>query len=59
MLSARNDEKDALREEVETLKHDLFRMEEEVEQLQRNSDRSRRRGSEGGEKTREELEEVS
>lgn len=59
MLSARNDEKDALREEVETLKHDLFRMEEEVEQLQRNSDRSQRRGSEGSERTREELEEVS
>lgn len=61
MLSARNAEKDALRDEVEQLKQvkqELLQIEDEVQHLQGANDRSLRRGSEGGEKSREELEEV-
>lgn len=62
MLSTRNAEADALRDEVEQLKADFAHLEAELEQADRQRARSARASvgsqQEGEDKTREELEQV-
>jgi len=60
MLSTRNDEKDALREQVEHLKQDLNAVENELDVAMRRIERREgKRSVEGEEMSREELERVS
>jgi len=62
MLSTRNDEKDALKEQVEQLKQDLNSAEDELDTAVRRLERHHgKQGSDGaiGEMSREELERVS
>lgn len=59
MLSARNAEKDSLKDQIDSLRQDIQQLEEEVDQHEKARARSERsRSSEGEEKTREQLEEV-
>jgi len=60
MLSTRNDEKDALREQVEQLKQDLNAVENELDvAIRRVERREGKRSAESEEMSREELERVS
>jgi hypothetical protein len=60
MLSARNAEKESLKDQVETLKQDILQLEDELEQHDKAHARSERSiNSAGAEKTREQLEAVS